>query len=131
MPLVYWSILFAVLLPVMLSGLSGYYRQKYCGVYDNNYPREQSAQLTGWGARAYSAQQNSWESLITYCASVFVAISVGVLPQALAIVAGVYMLARTLFCVCYLCNWATARSLVYLVGLGCCLYMFYLAAVTY
>ena len=34
--------------------------------YDNNYPRTQQSNLTGFGARALAAHENSFESLISY-----------------------------------------------------------------
>ena len=39
------------------------------GGYDNNHPRAQQAALTGFGARAVAAHQNSFESLIIFSAS--------------------------------------------------------------
>ena len=36
------------------------------GGYDNRHPRQQQAQLTGFGARALAAHQNAFEALIIF-----------------------------------------------------------------
>ena len=43
--------------------------------YNNNHPRAQQAELTGFGARALAAHQNAFESLAIFAPSILLAIS--------------------------------------------------------
>ena len=45
------------------------------GGYDNANPREQQKKLTGYGARALAAHQNSYEALIIFGLAVVAAIA--------------------------------------------------------
>jgi uncharacterized MAPEG superfamily protein len=86
------------------------------GGYDNNYPREQAARLTGFGARAWGAHQNSFESLIVFGIAVLSAMvthHIGYLVQVLAIV---HIVARLVYYAMYLANLASLRTLVWSVG---------------
>ena len=40
--------------------------------YDNRHPRDQQAQLTGWGKRALAAHQNGFESFPAFASAVLV-----------------------------------------------------------
>ena len=71
-------LLIAVLLPYVLAFIGSYHKGKQFGKVDNNNPRVQSAQLTGVGARAVAAQQNAWEALAVFTASLAAAFFAGV-----------------------------------------------------
>lgn len=43
------------------------------GGYDNHLPRQQQAQLTGFGARAMAAHQNGFEAFILFAVGVLMA----------------------------------------------------------
>ena len=45
-----WGILFLVLITFSLAALGDYLRLSELGDFDNNYPRDQTAKLTGIGA---------------------------------------------------------------------------------
>lgn len=86
------------------------------GGYDNNHPRQQQANLTGFGERALAAHQNSFEALITFAPAIVLAIALdrtGSLIQYLAIT---HIVCRFAYIVCYLKNWSTLRSTVWFVG---------------
>jgi len=125
----FWCLLLVVFLPYVLSSLGGYYRAKQLGAVDNRHPRAQAAALEGAGARVYAAQQNAWEALPVFSAAVIVAHLAGADPARSAIAAQLFVVTRVLHPVFYVADLATARSAVFLVGLGCCFWLFRLAAV--
>ncbi len=122
-----WGILLLILIPFFLALLSDYLRIKELGKFDNNYPREQTAQLTGLGSRVCAAQQNAWEALIMYTPSVLVAHLVGADAQQSAYAAILFCIARVIHSCSYLFNLATVRSVSFFVALGSCLWLFWLA----
>ena len=124
----FWSILFVILIPFFLALFNDYLRYKEFGEFDNNHPREQTAKLTGLGARVWAAQQNSWEALIMYSPSVLIAHLVGADPLQSTYAAVVFCVARVVHSACYILNWGALRSISYFVALGCCLRFFWLAA---
>lgn len=91
------------------------------GRYDNHHPRGQQARLTGFGARALAAHQNSFEAFPLFAAGVLVAHvtqSQGALVDGAALL---FVLARVLYVVLYWVDLAWQRSLVWVVGLACSL----------
>ena len=125
-----WGILFLILITFSLAALGDYLRFRELGDFDNNYPRDQTAKLTGIGARVWAAQQNSWEALIMYVPSVLVAHIVGADPALSGYAALVFCAARVVHAGCYLANIATIRSASYFVALGCCVWLFWLSGST-
>lgn len=91
------------------------------GHYDNHHPRAQQARLSGLGARAVAAHLNSFEAFPLFVAGVLIAhvsqVS-GTLVDGLAII---FVLARSLYLLCYWLDWHWQRSLVWAVGLLCSL----------
>jgi uncharacterized MAPEG superfamily protein len=89
--------------------------------YDNSLPRTFLSHLSGWPQRANWAQQNSFEALPVFAAAVLMAY-VAQVPVLLAdTCALVFIAARFVYFGCYVANWATARSIVWFVGLIACL----------
>jgi uncharacterized MAPEG superfamily protein len=117
-------LLVAVLMPYVLSGIGGYHRTKQFGKADNNNPREQAAQLKGAGARAVAAQQNAWEALAVFTASLAAAFFAGVPAGSLALPAVIFVAARIAHAFFYVSDVATARSLSFLVATVMCLWIF-------
>ena len=124
----FWCLLIAVFIPYVLAGMAGYYKGKQFGSVDNNYPRVQGAALTGAGARAWGAQQNAWEALAVFTAAVMVAHFAGADAGRSATAAVLFLVARVLHAVFYISDIATARSLIFFVGFGSCMWLFWLAA---
>ncbi|QEY62406.1 MAPEG family protein [Metapseudomonas lalkuanensis] len=89
--------------------------------YDNRNPRAQQARLTGFGARAVAAHQNTLEIFPLFAAGVLVAHvtqSQGWFVDLLAIV---FIVSRVLYLFLYWNDKASLRSLVWGVGLVCSL----------
>jgi uncharacterized MAPEG superfamily protein len=88
-------------------------------------PRQWLAKQTGFRARANAAQANLFESLPLFFAAVIIA-SVNHVPQArLDFLALGFVASRVAYLVCYVANWPTARSIVWLIGLICVITIFF------
>lgn len=117
-------LLIAVLMPYVLSGIAGYHKTRQFGKLDNNNPRAQAAQLTGTGARAMAAQQNAWEALAVFTASLAAAFFAGVEAVSLTAPALLFVAARVAHAACYLSDLASARSGSFFVATIACLWIF-------
>lgn len=127
MTLLLLTVLITAFLPFVWVFVGGAMRARMDEGFDNRYPREQAARLTGLGARAWGAQQNAWEALAVYAPVALVAHLSGA-PQGAAETTGVlFLLARVAHGLLYLADRSTLRSLVWTFGWGCCIYMAYLA----
>jgi len=124
----FWCVVATALLPYFLSSAAGYFRTRQFGTLDNNDPRAQAARLEGTGARAYAAHQNAMEALPIFTAAVVIAHLAGADPGLSSIAAGIFVVTRILHPIFYITNVAPARSAAFLVGLGCCIWLFALAA---
>ena len=122
-----WGILFLIVMPFLLAGHNDVIRYKKFGTFDNNYPREQTAQLSGLGARVWAAQLNAWEALAIYTPSVLVAHIVGVDPAMAAKAAIIFCAARVFHAAFYILNISPLRSLSYFVALGCSFWLFWMS----
>ena len=86
---------------------------------DNQNPRAFLEKSTGLASRANAAQQNSFESLPLFIASILMA-EYMVVPQSLVMTFGIaYLVFRVIYGICYLANWSTLRSIVWLLSLLC------------
>ena len=80
------------------------------------------------GARVVAAQQNAWEALAIFSAAVVIAHLAGADARLSGIAAGIFVATRVAHPILYIADFATARSGVFTVGLGCCVWLFALAA---
>ncbi len=110
----------AILLPYFLKLIVAYYMKKE-GSYDNHYPREQQARLKGIGARAVAAHQNGFESLLVFATAALTALATGHVGTNIQLLAVIYIILRVIYNILYLKNLASMRSLVWFVGIVCCL----------
>lgn len=85
--------------------------------YDNNYPRDQQAALTGFGARALAAHQNSFESLIIFSSAILTALATQHTSATIQYLAIGHLISRVIYHACYLLNWSTLRSTIWGIGL--------------
>ena len=110
----HWMLLVATLLPLVATSVA----KLKGGRYNNHAPREFLAQLPerSMAKRMAWAQENSWEALMMFAPAVLLATVRGVPASSLNLLAGVFMLAQIAYLSCYAKDWATARSLVWLVG---------------
>jgi uncharacterized MAPEG superfamily protein len=121
MTIAYWCVLFMGLFPYVATGIA----KKGFEGYDNGMPRQWLAQQTGFRARANAAQANLFESLPFFFAAVIIA-SVANAPQnRIDLLAIGFVMARITYLVCYVANWPTTRSFVWLAGLACIVAIFF------
>ena len=121
MTIAYWCVLFMGLFPYVAAGIA----KKGFEGYDNGMPRQWLAKQTGFRARANAAQANLFESLPLFFAAVIIA-SMNNAPQArVDLLAIGFVLARIAFLVCYLANWPTTRTIVWVLGLICVVSIFF------
>ena len=112
-----YLIIIACLLPyvfTVVAKMAGGFKRE-----DNQNPREFLAKTTGLAARANALQQNSFESLPLFIAAVLMA-EYMVIPQVVVMMFGIaYIVLRIIYGICYLANWATLRSIVWMLSLLC------------
>ena len=120
MTIAYACLLFMGIFPYVAAGIA----KKGFENYDNSMPRQWLAKQTGFRARANAAQANLFESLPLFFAAVIIA-SINNAPQArIDLLALGFVAARIAFLICYLANWPTTRSIVWLIGLICVIAIF-------
>ena len=121
MTVAYYCVLFMGLLPIVAAGIA----KKGFDGYDNSAPREWLAKQTGFRARANAAQANLFESLPFFFAAVIIA-SIANAPQSrIDLLAIGFVICRIAFLICYIANWSTTRSIVWLFGIICVVAMFF------
>jgi len=121
MTIAYWCVLFMGLFPYVATGIA----KKGFEGYDNASPRQWLAKQTGFRARANAAQANLFESLPFFFAAVIIA-SIANAPQGrVDLLAIGFVLARIAYLVCYVADWPTTRSIVWLAGLACVVAIFF------
>ena len=119
--LAYGCVLAAALLPIVCAGVakSGTFnRPRREGGYDNDDPRAWLARQTDWRARANAAQQNSFEALPFFIGAVIIAHQLGASQAWLDGLACMFIALRVAYIALYVKGRASARSLVWLLGLA-------------
>lgn len=91
------------------------------GGYDNNHPRNQQSQLTGFGARALAAHQNAFEAIILFAPAVLLAITTQNLGSFIQQLAIIHVVSRVIYTALYIMNYGTLRSVVWTVATFCSL----------
>ncbi|MGY4662836.1 putative MAPEG superfamily protein [Pseudomonas chlororaphis] len=120
MSIVFWCVFISALL-IYVARIPVARAMKEQGGYDNHLPRQQQTQLTGFGARAVAAHQNSFEAFMLFAVGVLMAHTTqtqGWLIDGLAIV---FVITRVIYLLCYWADLAWQRSLVWFIGLLCSL----------
>jgi uncharacterized MAPEG superfamily protein len=118
MTIAYWCLLIAIFLPYTFTSFAKF-RGDF-GPKQNHNPREFLEQLPGARKRAHWAQLNSFEVLPGFVAAVLVAQHLMIAQQAtIDGIAIAFVVSRVLYGICYIADWATARSLVWFFGMGC------------
>ena len=112
-----YLILIACLLPYVFTIIA----KKAAGfkARDNQNPREFLGKITGLAARAHAVQQNSFESLPLFIAAILMAEYMVVQQTVIMTFGMAYIVFRMMYGICYLANWATLRSIVWLLSLLC------------
>jgi uncharacterized MAPEG superfamily protein len=106
MPLAYWCVLIAALLPIALVSFA-----KAGTGSDNRHPREELER------RAYAAHQNAYENFPFFAFAVISAATQGAPIGTLNVLAVLYIAARVAHGVLYINDSARLRSMAYGVGL--------------
>ena len=121
MTIAFACVLFMGLLPYVAAGIA----KKGFEGYDNSLPRQWLAMQTGFRARANAAQANLFESLPFFFAAVIIA-SIAKAPQErVDLLAIGFVIARMAYLICYVANWPTTRSIVWLLGIACVVAIFF------
>jgi len=109
----YWCVLVAALLPIFCSAAAKAGRKDF----DNGAPRNWSARLDGWRARAIAAQDNGFENLPFFIGAVVIAHQLGAPQGRVDLLALAWIAARIVYSGLYIAGHASLRSLVFSVGL--------------
>ncbi|MBZ9785467.1 MAPEG family protein [Pseudomonas sp. REP124] len=120
MSIPFWCVFISALL-IYVARMPVTKAMKEQGGYDNHLPRQQQGQLTGFGARAVAAHQNSIEAFILFSVGVLMAHTTQTAGWLIDLIAIVFVIARVIYLLCYWKDLAWQRSLVWLVGLVCSL----------
>ncbi|MFA9486571.1 MULTISPECIES: MAPEG family protein [Moraxella] len=121
------AMLVACLLPFLFAvfaKITGGFR-----LVDNANPREFLAKTTGMAARFNAAQTNSFESLPIFLAAVIVAMYCFVPQNVINVLAWLYVFLRIGYGAAYALDWSLLRSLLWMLGLMCCLALFAFAII--
>ena len=116
MTIAFWTILAAIALPWLMAVLKKS-PLAVSGKYSNRAPRAMQPKLQGFSQRAHWAEQNSFEILPAFIAAVLVAHFAGAEQANVDLLAIGFIVSRVGYSICYLMNWASLRSLVWVVGL--------------
>jgi uncharacterized MAPEG superfamily protein len=116
MTIAFWTILAAIALPWLMAALKKS-PLAVSGKYSNRAPRTMQPKLEGLSQRAHWAEQNSFEILPAFVAAVLVAHLAGAEQMLVDQLSIGFIVSRVLYSICYLMNWASLRSLVWMVGL--------------
>ncbi|UTW49942.1 MAPEG family protein [Bacterioplanoides sp. SCSIO 12839] len=105
------TVLFAILSIIITKIPVSIAMNRQQGGYDNRYPRDQQAQLTGLGKRALSAHLNSLEALPVFIAGLFCALHFEASASLINACCILFIIGRVLYTVCYWANIHLMRSL--------------------
>jgi len=83
------------------------------GKYDNQNPRDQQSQLTGWGKRALAAHQNHFEAFPVFAAGVLLTQSLNIHSSRTDHYCLTFIACRILFTIFYCINWDKLRTLTW------------------
>jgi uncharacterized MAPEG superfamily protein len=107
LPIAYWCILVAALLPLILVGYAK------SGSRDNNAPRDSAERLAGAKRRAYAAHQNAYENFPFFAVAVVAALSFGASATTVNVWALLYIACRVVYSWLYITDKASLRSAAY------------------
>ena len=108
MPLAYWCVLVAAILPLAIVVYA-----KAGGNGDNHHPRDSAERLPPASRRAYAAHLNAYENFPFFAAAVIIAKTQGTPLGTLNVLAAIYIVLRIAHATLYIGDYATARSVVF------------------
>jgi len=117
-------VVIAALLPLIFTGIA-----KFSGRgFDNARVRDFQERLEGFRKRAHWAHLNSIEAFAPFAAAVIIATQMDADPQWRDGLAVAFIALRVAYGYCYIKDWPTARSVMWLGALVCTLWLFFLGA---
>jgi len=120
MSIPFWCVFISALL-IYVARMPVAKAMKEQGGYNNHQPRQQQAQLSGFGARAVAAHQNSFEAFILFAVGVLMAHTTQTAGWLIDLLAIIFVISRVVYLLCYWGDLAWQRSLVWFVGFVCSL----------
>lgn len=117
MTIIFISIFISFLLIYIAKVPIAYAMYKLDNKYDNSYPRDQQARLTGWGKRALAAHLNSLEGFPAFAVATIIALFAYADTTIIQILCGTYIIARIFYLIFYWMDWNLARSTVWGIGI--------------
>ncbi|NVK24006.1 MAG: MAPEG family protein [Gammaproteobacteria bacterium] len=120
MNVIIFSLIIVTLLPFVAKTPLALAMKKHgggnLGGYDNQHPRQQQKQLTGFGARCLAAHENSFEAIILFAPAALLVIATQNTNEFNANLAMAYVICRIAYLFCYWFNFDKLRSLVWIIG---------------
>lgn len=113
MPIAYWCLLIAALMPFPLVRMA----RNAAGTFNNAAPRDFAANATGLARRAYGAHLNSMESFPFFAAAVLVAMQSGMGGDILDRLAMAWVALRLVYVWAYLADRPELRTPVWACGI--------------
>ncbi|MFJ2538525.1 MAPEG family protein [Pseudomonas sp. NPDC087614] len=120
MSIPFWCVFISALL-IYIARMPVAKAMKEQGGYNSHLPRQQQAQLTGYGARALAAHQNSIEAFMLFSVGVLMAHTTQTAGWLIDTLAIIFVIARIIYLWFYLADLPRLRSLVWGIGLLCSL----------
>lgn len=120
MTIAFWCILIAGVMPIAYAGIAKAGDKSF----NNRRPRDWYETVTGYRKRAWWAQQNSLEAFPLFAAAVLVAHLAEAGQPLVDALAVAFIAFRLAYGICYLADVHLARSLMWLGGFICCMWLF-------
>ena len=114
MPIAFWCVLLAGLMPVLTVSIAK--AGNRAGAFDNHDPRAWLERQSGRARRADMAHRNHFEAFPFFAAAVFTATHLAAPQARIDELAMVFIVVRVLYTVCYLTDRATLRTLCWTIG---------------
>ena len=119
----------ATLMPILAKAPLAWAMSREKGGYDNHLPREQQKNLTGFGARAKAAHENSFEALLMFTPGVLAVIASQSAGHVAEYLAMVFIVARAVYLLAYWWDVHLLRSSAWGIGFICSLALIWQAMV--
>jgi len=117
MKIAVWCLLIAGVLPLLSTAIAKWgFRE-----FDNHNPREWLSRQTGFRARANAAQHNAFEAFPFFAVAVVLGMGLSLDPSVLKRYCLIFVVARVLYLLAYLLDWASVRTLCWVVAYASCL----------
>ncbi|HXH55093.1 MAG TPA: MAPEG family protein [Gammaproteobacteria bacterium] len=121
MTIAYGCVLLMIIFPYLFTILA-----KTGPLFNNHTPREYLEHTTGWRKRAHWVQLNSFEITPAFAAGVIIAHQLHAIQSSIDTLATAFVITRCLYAACYLSDKAIFRSIVWSIGFGCIIGLFFI-----